>query len=304
MTPNDNQPNANGARGVTHAGDVDKILDHNRLQLSALIDGELPLDEARFLLRRLEHDAELAGCWERWQVCGDVLRGRAGALLPGGFAERVAAAVASDHGSARATSSSGGRRWLQWSGSAALAASVAVIALLLVRQSPDAKAPAVPTEQIAATTPSTAAATPSATTLPSPGPDHQVPDRLPEQSTQWVSAVAVADVPRRMATRRSRGQSQRAAKRSPTRAPVEAPVAVAASGAAAPTDPFSNVSLSNPALPNRPWPRALLPGSHASGAFTVDYGNQGARSPSFYPFAPRTVPVAPAEESSAEDDSP
>ena len=35
---------------------VDKILDHNRLQLSALVDGELSPHEARFLLRRLQHD--------------------------------------------------------------------------------------------------------------------------------------------------------------------------------------------------------------------------------------------------------
>ncbi|PSD48587.1 anti-sigma factor, partial [Stenotrophomonas maltophilia] len=33
----------------------------HREQLSALVDGELGADEARFLLRRMEHDPELAG---------------------------------------------------------------------------------------------------------------------------------------------------------------------------------------------------------------------------------------------------
>jgi negative regulator of sigma E activity len=293
MTPTDNQSNAGGTRTAADAGsDVDKILDHNRLQLSALLDGELPLEEARFLLRRLQHDDELGGCWERWQLCGDVLRGQSGALLPSGFAQRVSAAVAGDRGAATTTATSS-HRWLRWSGSAALAASVAVIALLLVRQSPDAQVPAVPASQVATATPAPAVERPVATVPPPVVPD--LPEKSPDQSTQLVSALAVADVPRRMTNRRSRGQSQRAARRSATRAPVEMPVAIAASGAApAPVDPFSNVTMPDSTLPNRPWPRALLPGTHASGAFTVDYGNPGTRS-SFYPFVPRTMPVTPAE---------
>ncbi len=300
MTSIDNESNAGGGQGAAHAGgDVDKILDRNRLQLSALLDGELPLDEARFLLRRLEHDAELGGCWERWRVCGDVLRGQTGAILPGGFAGRVAAAVASERCGVAATST-GAHRWMRWGGSAALAASVAVIALLLVRQSPDAKAPVAPATQIAATTPAPAAADPSVATALAP----PAPDRLPDQSTPLVAAIAVAEVPRRVATRRSRGQSQRAAKRSPMRSAVEAPAVAAASGAGPSIDPFSNVNMPGSTLPNRPWPRALLPGAHSGGAFTVDYGHQGGSSPSFYPFAPRTVPVVPAEDSSGRDEVP
>ena len=82
----------------------DKFEIHYRQQLSALIDGELPADEARFLLRRLQHDDELSGCHERWQLCGDVLRGMAsapagaasaqwkGVLNAGGSVLRVTAA--------------------------------------------------------------------------------------------------------------------------------------------------------------------------------------------------------------------
>ena len=54
----------------------DRLYAHNRRQLSAMLDGELSPDQARFMLRRLQHDTALAACWERWQGCGDVLRGR------------------------------------------------------------------------------------------------------------------------------------------------------------------------------------------------------------------------------------
>ena len=37
---------------------TDKMLEHTRAQLSALFDGELGRDEARFLRKRLEHDVE------------------------------------------------------------------------------------------------------------------------------------------------------------------------------------------------------------------------------------------------------
>ena len=40
----------------------------SREQLSALMDGALPEDQTRFLLRRLQHDDELAGSWERWRI--------------------------------------------------------------------------------------------------------------------------------------------------------------------------------------------------------------------------------------------
>ena len=294
MTPNDQNSNnsvaANADRIVDAA--VDKILDHNCQQLSALLDGELPPEEARFLLRRLQHDAELGDCWERWQLCGDVLRGQVDALLPPGFAGRVTAAIAIEPG-VSITGAASGPRWLRWGGSAALAASVAVIALFLARQAPDAKGPAAGiSAQVAAAMPAPATPqTESRTRVPSPNiPDHAAPP--------LATAVAVADVPRRVASRRSRGQSQRAALRTPARAAVELPFAMAVNAsavanAATPVDPFSAQRVS---LPNRPWPRALLPGSTANGAFTVDYGNRSALSPSFYPFEPRTLPAPPAAE--------
>ena len=44
-------------------------------QLSALMDGELPEAQARFLRRRLEHDAELRAQWSRMQLASSCLRG-------------------------------------------------------------------------------------------------------------------------------------------------------------------------------------------------------------------------------------
>ena len=81
-----------GTAGTT----PDKIDIHNRQQLSALVDGALSPDEARFMLRRLEHDEALAGCHERWQLLGDVLRGQACAPAPVDFAARVRSAVAAE----------------------------------------------------------------------------------------------------------------------------------------------------------------------------------------------------------------
>ncbi|MCF5958925.1 hypothetical protein L2231_12340, partial [Xanthomonas perforans] len=75
---------------------TDKFELHYRQQLSALVDGELSADESRFLLRRLAHDEDLAGCHERWQLCGDVLRGAASAPAPLDFAARVRSAIAEE----------------------------------------------------------------------------------------------------------------------------------------------------------------------------------------------------------------
>jgi negative regulator of sigma E activity len=286
MTPNDPNPNT---AGPVRDPAVDRILDHNRVQLSALVDGELQPEQARFLLRRLEHDEDLRGCWERWQLAGDVMRGLESVILPSGFADRVAVAVAAESSTAQA----GARhpRWARWGGGAALAASVAVIAMFLVRQSPDASTPTAP----APTTVAISKPAPVQPAVPA-SPASGVPDR----AAQLATAVAVADAPRKVLARRSRGQSQRAALRAGTRATAEAPISVAANSAptanATAVDPFSGQTVS---LPDRPWPRAMLPGSSASGAFTVDYGNRVGNDATlhpFYPFVPRAGAPAPADQ--------
>jgi sigma-E factor negative regulatory protein RseA len=98
-----------------------------REQLSALMDGELPRDQVRFLLRRIDGDTQLAQAWTRYQLAGGVLR-RQAALLPlrGDFTDvlmrRVGAAPAAH-----------GMRMLRWVGGGAIAAAVAVLALVSTR---------------------------------------------------------------------------------------------------------------------------------------------------------------------------
>ena len=252
---------------------VDRILDHHRQQLSALLDGELPPDEARFLLRRLQHDPELLGCWTRWQQAGDCLRERVEVPLPGSFARDVAQAVAREP---KLRAGSGGHR-SRWAGGAALAASAAMLALMLVRQAPQASPDVAPVPPPIATAP-TPAAKPVAPT----------PDRAPVAAGELATALAVADVPRRIgAARRSRAQSQRAALRAPVQSPqVARPQADTAVAANTAVDPFSGQRIS---VPDRPWPRALLPASPAPGSFNVDYGTRRALTPGLYPFAPRNA---------------
>ena len=129
---------------------TDKIDNHYQQQLSAWMDGDLPSDEARFLLRRLQHDDELASRLGRWQLCGDVLRGQAQAPAPAGFAERVAAAVNAEPSllAASATAPRARSNLRVWGGGA-LAASVAAIALFMVRQQVPDETPVPSTASVA-----------------------------------------------------------------------------------------------------------------------------------------------------------
>ena len=235
----------------------DRLQAHNRRQLSAMLDGELSPDQARFMLRRLQHDAELAACWERWQVCGDVLRGRGHALLPADFSSRVMAAVAgpgdaAPEGTAGNTTAAGEgarpqHRLLRWGGGA-LAASVALVALFMARQLPDPQAqgqleaasamraaPAL-VESVATAAPADAGEDrPSlaGAPLPAPGPQ-DTGSVLPALMAAAPAAMAVAELPRRAGERGStRSQSQRAALRR-AQAGAEAPVRVAVSAAPRP----------------------------------------------------------------------
>ena len=116
-------------------------------QLSALVDGELPRDQARFLLRRLPDDAELSGCWQRWHVAGDVLRGQGCAPVRADFMARVSVAIADEAAPGRGVS----REVLKWVGGFAVAASVALVALMAVR--PSGEQPQAPLIAVVPTAP-------------------------------------------------------------------------------------------------------------------------------------------------------
>lgn len=107
-------------------------------QLSAWMDGELGDAEARFLQRRLEHDAGLRATWQRMQLASQCLRGQPWQPMAPGFAEAVAAAVAAE------APARGRRPLLRW----AVAASLAAVALLMaprLLQAPEGPAAAVAT---------------------------------------------------------------------------------------------------------------------------------------------------------------
>src|SRR5688500_9215239 len=268
----------------------DKLYAHYCRQLSAMMDGELSPDEAKFMLRRLEHDTALAGCWERWQICGDVLRGRRHALLPADFAQRVALAIADD-GRASVAVSAGAKsrpRLARWGGGAALAASVAVVAFLVARQLPNdtGSAPETPST-IVAQTPARPAPAPVET---APRTTTETPPAAGTGAALAATALAAVEVPRRTSERRTRAQGQRAADRvraqeiqardvaaSPPMvaaaelpALAEVPTTESAPVATTPTtpDPFAAPHITT----TRPWPRAILRGYPADSAFSAGYG--------------------------------
>ena len=292
----------------------DKLYAHHRRQLSAMLDGELAPDQAKFMLRRLEHDSELAACWERWQVCGDAMRGQRNALLPVDFAQRVSAAIASGDGQAAVQVAPAPRsRLARWGGGAALAASVAVCALLIARQMPGTAAPAMPASDVVAAssspTPPSAAPDFSTVLAASQATAGQAPagEGSGDAAAALATAVAVAEVPRRAGERRSRGQSQRAARRVQARhleAAQPVPVLVASSvplQVPAAQDPFAAPPLQ--VAPSRPWPRAVLPGLASGGGFAAGYDGQAASE--FDPFRPRLHDLAavPAGGAMAPDPS-
>lgn len=97
-----------------------------QLQLSALIDGELDAGSRRFLLRRLQHDQDLGGRWERWHLVRDCLQRQRVTPLKADFAAGIAAALRDE---ARPAGSRAGTT-LRWAGGFAVAASVALAAVL------------------------------------------------------------------------------------------------------------------------------------------------------------------------------
>ena len=254
------------------------------------------------MLRRLEHDAELAECWERWQLCGDVMRGLHHDLLPADFSRRVALAIAgdgqrnaasADAGSppagARTASGSSRRASLSRWGGAALAASVAMAALFITRQFPgvDLASPELPAQQAASTAPSKGpvvpivqreAADPVMAVDVATSGSLAATDPLHGKGTGTLAAaIVVADVPRRASERRSRGQSQRAASRIRQQQSVEnaTPLMVAANGGSGlPTAP--------------PLPQRTIT-QHAS---AVEVAAATPATSSVDPFAPQAIAVS------------
>lgn len=277
---------------------IDKLDIHHRQQLSALMDGELLADEARFLLRRLQHDRDLAGCWERWQLCGDVLRGQVRRAAGPDLADRIAAAVAAAPMGAEAVAPAAPQRrrqlWTRWGGGAALAASVAAVAMFVGRPAqtgPDfAPAPAV------AVLPSTEAVLPETAAAPATAivqaAEAAPAVAQPAASRPTPRQLASAPRPRRAATAAATPAVSALASSIAPLADAVAEAPVAATGTALPADPFASAVP----LEARPWPRAALP--RTGSAYTASFGQAGGGSP-FYPFEPSLA--APQASESAEE---
>jgi len=273
----------------------DKFELHYRQQLSALVDGELAADEARFMLRRLEHDSELSACQERWQVLGDVMRGQACAPAPLDFSARVRQAMDADaqqNGPVFVAPAAPGKSrsgWRRWGGGAALAASVAAVALFMAReQLPQTNAPT----PVIATTAEVAPAPvqPAAPTSADAGNVAGLVAAAP--------AVAAAVSRRQDATARrgSATRTQQAARAGtarmaePQRAIAAAPVLPATP--ALRQDPFAT---GNGVLHARPWPRSSVAPSLSQGALNASFPAQEQGGATFYPFEPR-MPAQNADD--------
>ena len=111
-------------------------------QLSALLDGELPPEQTALLLRRIEREHELSGRLARYRACGEVLRGER-AQPRADFALRVSAAIAREP-ARRARRAAHVPGWLRSAGGLAVAASVGMLAVLVLQRAVPGVLPAAP----------------------------------------------------------------------------------------------------------------------------------------------------------------
>jgi sigma-E factor negative regulatory protein RseA len=152
-----------------------------REQVSAFLDGELPASETELLLKRLTRDMELRERFGRYALIGEAMRGATHAHLTRGFTVRVNAAIDGEPGIAAPAAGQAQRapRWWRPLAGAAVAASVAVVAVVGLQRH--------------ASLPVTAAVTSTINRPPAP-PAAAAPARTREAISYTVPA-ALADVP-------------------------------------------------------------------------------------------------------------
>ena len=150
-----------------------------REQISAFLDGELPSSETELLLKRLTRDAELRESFGRYALIGESLRGSSRVPLTRGFAGRVNRSIDGEPASATLAAMHGSRpRWWRPIAGAAVAASVAAVAVLALQQRADQ-----PTMRAAL--PATAR---NLTALPKEPISYTVPAALPDAPTVMPAA--------------------------------------------------------------------------------------------------------------------
>lgn len=267
----------------------DFIDEHAREQLSALLDGELDGDAARFLQRRLEHDDTLVGQLVRWQLAGDVLRAQArpadGGERNGDLAQRVRAAIEHERKQAR-TRPRGS--WMWWGGGLVAAAALAIAAINLPR-SADPIAPQAATQIASAaktSSPTAVPRVPATTAVKQPEPTIVATvSRAPESGQHRVAAVA-SRRHQRDATANVRSRERHESRDTPQAEPDRA-IALAAS------TPVKTTGSRNPftmraAAPQSElaWPKAVLPGFNSG--LNAGFRSDGAVGNPFMPHRPYT----------------
>jgi negative regulator of sigma E activity len=128
-------------------------------QLSALFDGELPREQAELVIRRALKDPALRATWGRYALIGACVRGEplAAGLPQVDLAAKVRARLVSEaepqagagHGAAVAESGRNASLWRRGALGGAIAASVALASLLLVRQMAPTEVPVQMAQQSA-----------------------------------------------------------------------------------------------------------------------------------------------------------
>jgi sigma-E factor negative regulatory protein RseA len=111
------------------------MTDQIREQVSALLDGELPRDEVGLLVRRMERDPDLRRAFGSYSLIGETLRAPGGRTAHPSFAARVSAAIDAPGSTVTSAAPAAARhpRWKRPAVATALAASVALIAIVLVQ---------------------------------------------------------------------------------------------------------------------------------------------------------------------------
>ena len=133
-----------------------------REHLSCLMDGEISRETSRFLVRRLGADQELCATWARYHLVRDCLRHHEGGLASADLCRRVSQALESEPAQSRSRRLPLG--WLRPVAGAAVAASVALMAIVMV--GPANESAGVPADAVA----NTAAKVPDFTSPQSLGP--------------------------------------------------------------------------------------------------------------------------------------
>ena len=102
--------------------------------LSSLMDGELSNEAGSFLTRRLFSNEEMCGSWERYHLIRDCIRQPGSKQVVTGFSARVSATLETEE--VPTVSAWRTNRWLKPVSGLAIAASVALVAILVTAPQP------------------------------------------------------------------------------------------------------------------------------------------------------------------------